>query len=104
MRRPHERLMELCSLCRHRRPPKYPPSALSATADPSTRPASASSSRWRSPGVLIWIFDSGRCLATRPAEIRCSRSGASKGGSPIDDRGRDPLRVIYGEPLRIRVQ
>ena len=76
MRRPHERLMELCSLCRHRRPPEYPPSALSATAGPSSRPASASSSRWRSPGVLIWIFDSGRSLAY----VAQRRSGAQVRG------------------------
>ena len=25
--------------------------------------------------------------------------GSEQGGSPIDDRGPDPLRVIYGDPL-----
>ena len=28
-----------------------------------------------------------------------SGQGSKQGGSPIDDRGPDPLRVIYGDPL-----
>ena len=36
---------------------------------------------------------------TRQAAGQRLEPGASKGSGPIDDRGPDPLRVIYGDPL-----
>ena len=63
---------------------------------PSTRPASADSSRWRSPGVLIWIFDSapmlgdatssdqvlGQGRVVEPARRRCGTSANCIGSAP----------------------
>ena len=73
--------MELCSPLPPSSSSRVSPVRAERDRGTSTRPASADSSRWRSPGVLIWIFDSGRCLATRRAAIRCSRSGAGRRAS-----------------------
>jgi hypothetical protein len=74
------------------------------------RPASADSSRWRSPGVLIWIFDSGRCLATRRAAVRTFAlsishvAGAGKARLTlwfcIEDQLWRPLIPIAASPSR----
>jgi hypothetical protein len=109
------RLMQLClPLCRHRRPPEYPPSALSATAAPSIRPASAACSRWRHRNLSHTNPEAPQRVQSgfsaqadpwpaRPTAVRCSSRGQARGQS-IDDRGSAPCGHLWRALTSIRLQ